>query len=235
MQTMNYKEAARYLKITAGTLRNWVSKGRLKPHKVGKHVLFFKEELETWITNPTPANPEPAMKDLVDVFTECFQPPVKPKPQPVTPPAAKPAPLTEWAPQFKISIADQDKDPYALLQNLPGPNVKMTPDNMRELARYLVDASAMCEQRQYRGLKHFSIFRENERFKSSVVLVPFNQMRDLHTLALAALRSGDVLAATKEKYVVQFIREGLQPQLPLINMQLKKQGMRAISLKSLKK
>jgi len=209
MQTMNYKEAARYLKITEGTLRNWVSKGRLKPHKVGKHVLFFKEELETWITNLTAGAVEK--------------------------PPEKPAPLTEWAPQFKISIADQDKDPYALLQNLPGPNVKMTPENMRELARYLVDAAAMCEQRQYRGLKNFSIFRENERFKSSVVLVPFNQMRDLQTLALAALRSGDVLAATKEKYVVQFIRDGLKHQLPLVNMQLKKKGMRAISFKSLKK
>ncbi len=213
MQTMNYKEAARYLKITVGTLRNWVSKGRLKPHKVGKHVLFFKEELETWITNPTVGALEKA--------------PLKPDPP-------KPTPLTEWAPQFKISIADQDKDPYALLQNLPGPNVKMTPDNMRELARYLVDAAAMCEQRQYRGLKNFSIFRENERFKSSVVLVPFNQMRDLHTLALAAKRAGDVLATTKEKYVTQFIKEGLQRQLPLINMQLQKQGMRAITLKSLK-
>jgi len=223
MQTMNYKEAATYLKVTEGTLRNWVSKGRLKPHKVGKHVLFFKEELETWITNPAPAEP-----------TE--KPPSKPETHKPTPAAAeKPAPLTEWAPQFKISIADQDKDPYALLQNLPAPNVKMTPDNMRELARYLVDAAAMCEQRQYHGLKNFSIFRENERFKSSVVLVPFNQMRDLQTLALAALRSGDVLAATKEKYVVQFIRDGLKHQLPLVNMQLKKKGMRAISFKSLKK
>ena len=219
MQTMNYKEAARYLKVTAGTLRNWVSKGRLKPHKVGKHVLFFKEELETWITNPTVGAVE--------------KPPVKPDSPKPTP--EKPAPLTEWAPQFNISISDQEKDPYALLQNLPGSNVKMTPENMRELARYLVDAAAMCEKRQYRGLKHFSIFRENERFLSSVVLVPFNQMRDLQTLALAALRSGDVLAANKEQYVVQFIREGLQRQLPLINMQLKKQGMRAISLKSLKK
>ncbi len=218
MQTMNYKEAAKYLKITEGTLRNWVSKGRIKPHKVGKHVLFFKEELETWITNPTVGAVE--------------KPPVKPDPPKPTP--EKPAPLTEWTPQFKISIADQDKDPYALLQNLPGPNVKMTPENMRELARYLVDAATMCEQRQYRGLKNFSLFRENERFKSSVVLVPFNQMRDLQTLALAALRSGDVLAATKEKYVVQFIREGLQRQLPLINLQLKKQNMRAISLKSIK-
>ena len=214
MSPRHYKEAARYLKVTEGTLRNWVSKGRLKPHKVGKHVLFFKEELETWITNPTVGALEKA--------------PLKPDPP-------KPAPLTEWAPQCKISIADQDKDPYALLQNLPGPNVKMTPDNMRELARYLVDAAAMCEQRQYHGLKNFSIFRENERFKSSVVLVPFNQMRDLHTLALAAKRAGDVLATTKEKYVVQFIKEGLQRQLPLINMQLKKQGMRSIRFKSLKK
>ena len=223
MQTMNYKEAARYLKVTAGTLRNWVSKGRLKPHKVGKHVLFFKEELETWITNPAPAEP-----------TE--KPQSKPEAHKPTPAAAeKTAPLTEWAPQFKISIADQDKDPYALLQNLPGPNVKMTPENMRELARYLVDAAEICEKRQYRGLKNFSLFRENERFRSSVVLVPFNQMRDLQTLALAALRSGDVLAATKEKYVVQFIRDGLKHQLPLVNMQLKKKGMRAISFKSLKK
>ena len=235
MQTMNYKEAARYLKITAGTLRNWVSHGRIKPRKVGKHVIFFKEELETWITNPTPATPEPAMKDLVDVFAECFQPPVKPEPQPVTHPAAKPGKPTEWAPQFHITTADQEKDPYALLLDLPGPNVKMTPDNMRELARYLVDAATMCEKRQYRGLKNFPIFRENDRFKSSVVLVPFNQMHDLQTLALAALRSGDVLAETKEKYVIQFIHEGLKHHLPLVNMQLKKQGMRSISLKSFKK
>lgn len=218
MQTMNYKEAARYLKITEGTLRNWVSKGRLKPHKVGKHVIFFKEELETWITTPT-----------VGALEKAPQKNNPPKPTP-----EKPAPLTEWSPQFKISIADQDKNPYALLQNLPGPNVKMTPDNMRELARYLVDAAAMCEQRQYHGLKNFSIFRENERFKSSVVLVPFNQIHDLQTLALAAKRAGDALATTKEKYVVQFIREGLQRQLPLINMQLKKQGMRKITFKSLK-
>ena len=37
MQTMNYKEAARYLKVTEGTLRNWVSRGRIQPRKVGKH------------------------------------------------------------------------------------------------------------------------------------------------------------------------------------------------------
>jgi hypothetical protein len=134
-----------------------------------------------------------------------------------------------------VSFADQVKEPYARLLDLPGKNVKMTPDDMRELARYLVDTASICDQGKCRGLNNFPIFRENERFRSSVVLVPFNQMRDLQTLALAALRSGDVLAATKEKYVVQFIRDGLKHQLPLVNMQLKKKGMRAISFKSLKK
>jgi hypothetical protein len=143
------------------------------------------------------------------------------------------APPGPWQPKFNVTFSEQNKDPYALLQNLPGPNVKMTPDNMRELARYLVDAAAMCEQRQYHGLKIFSIMRENERCKSSVVLIPFNQMRDLQTLALAAKRAGDVLATTKEKYVVQFIKDGLKHQLPLINMQLKKKGLRRISFKSL--
>jgi hypothetical protein len=111
----------------------------------------------------------------------------------------------------------------------------MTPDNMRELARYLVDTANFCEKKEMRSLKNFPIMRENERCKSSVVLVPFNQMRDLQTLALAAKRAGDVLATTKEKYVVQFIKDGLKHQLPLINMQLKKKAMRAISFKSLKK
>jgi hypothetical protein len=35
MKTFNYKEAANFLKI--------------KPHKTGKHVLFFRKELEAWI------------------------------------------------------------------------------------------------------------------------------------------------------------------------------------------
>jgi len=212
MQTMNYQEAADFLKITTGTLRNWVSRGRIKPRRVGRRVLFFREELEKWITSPVPAASAPV--------------PVKPE---------KPAELTTWAPKLTVSFADQVKEPYARLLDLPGPNVKMTPDDMRELARYLVDTASICDQGKCRGLTNFPIFRENERFRSSVVLVPFNQARDLQTLALAALRSGDVLAVTKEKYVVQFIREGLQRQLPLINMQLKKQGMRAIGFKSLKR
>ena len=86
MQTMNYQEAADYLKITTGTLRNWVSKGRIKPRRVGRRVLFFREELEKWITSPIPAAPAPA--------------PVKPE---------KPAELTAWTPKFTVSFADQVK------------------------------------------------------------------------------------------------------------------------------
>ncbi len=232
MQTMNYQEAADFLKITTGTLRNWVSSGRIKPRRVGRRVIFFREELEKWITSPQPAAPAPA------------GPPPQQHQQPIflqkpldsaSPPKPKKTAPAAWTPKFTVSFSDQAKEPYALLHDLPGPNVKMTPDDMRELARYLVDTASLCDQGKCRGLENFPIFRENERFRSSVVLVPFNQMRDLQSLALAARRSGDVLAATKEKYAVQFIREGLQRQLPLINMQLKKQGMRAISFKSLKK
>ena len=94
MQTMNYKEAARYLKVTEGTLRNWVSKGRIKPRKVGKHVLFFKEELESWIKSP-PATPSLAPKDLTDLFAEPLKPAQKPEPRPVcatTPSSPREAP-----------------------------------------------------------------------------------------------------------------------------------------------
>lgn len=50
MQTMNYEEAAGYLKITANTLRNWLSQGKKIPfHKAGRRVVFFREELEAWL------------------------------------------------------------------------------------------------------------------------------------------------------------------------------------------
>jgi len=50
MQTMNYSEAAEYLKITPNTLRNWISQGKDIPyHKAGRRVIFFQEELEAWL------------------------------------------------------------------------------------------------------------------------------------------------------------------------------------------
>lgn len=50
-ETMTYEEAAKYLKIAAGTLRQWVmtKKDDIPFHKVGRRVVFFKAELEEWI------------------------------------------------------------------------------------------------------------------------------------------------------------------------------------------
>lgn len=53
METMNYKEAAEFLRINAGTLRNWVSQGKfikpLKRHGVKGRVLFLRSEVEAWL------------------------------------------------------------------------------------------------------------------------------------------------------------------------------------------
>jgi len=49
---MDYKEAAEYLHITPGTLRNWVSSGKIKPLKQPGEkgrVLFSQAELEEWL------------------------------------------------------------------------------------------------------------------------------------------------------------------------------------------
>lgn len=239
MQTMNYEEAAKYLKVTEGTLRNWVSIGRIKPRRVGRRVIFFREELETWITTSQSAAPLPSEQKS----SQPKQATLPPTPQVSRESASSLIPkktssipdTTTWNPKFTVSFSDQAKDPYALLLDLPAKNIKMTPDDMRELARYLVDTASLCDQGKCRGRENFPIFRENERFRSSVVLVPFEQMRDLQTLALAAIRAGDVLAETKEKYVVKFIQNGLKSQLQLINQQLTKKGQRRINFKSLKK
>lgn len=235
MKTMNYKEAAGFLKITEGTLRNWVSKGRIKPHKVGKHVLFFREELETWITGQTPVETPVEIPAPVANKTDLFMMPhlaVQPPTRPIAPPIT--SATVEWVPQCNVSFSDKETEPYALLLNMPGKNVKMTPDNMRELARYLVDAANFCEQSKCRGLKNFPIFRESARFRSTVCLVQFDIMRDLKTLSLAAVRANDVMATTPEKYLAQFLRDGLKKQLPIINMRLKDRGNRRISFTSIK-
>lgn len=53
MESMGYKEAASFLHVSVGTLRKWVmaKKNGIPFHKVGKKVLFFREELETWVTS----------------------------------------------------------------------------------------------------------------------------------------------------------------------------------------
>jgi len=49
MQTMSYTEAADFIKVKEGTLRNWVAQKKVPFHKVGRKVVFFQEELEKWI------------------------------------------------------------------------------------------------------------------------------------------------------------------------------------------
>ena len=218
MQTMNYKEAAEFLKITEGTLRNWVSKGRIAPHKVGKHVLFFREELETWITKPAAPIDPPAA-------------PPKPAPAEVKPQVPSPA----WDGRFQLSFSGKgDGAPFALLENLPSEAVKMTPDEMRELARYLVEAATMCEDPSYRGVKHFRVLRESARNLSMPCLIPHDFIRDLKALSLAAVRTNDPKATTPEKYILRFIREGLQNQEPIINSRLKERGNRSINFVSIR-
>ena len=54
---MNYQEAADFLRVKLPTLRQWVSDGKthnesgekIPCHKIGRNVLFFREELEAWI------------------------------------------------------------------------------------------------------------------------------------------------------------------------------------------
>lgn len=66
MKTLNYKEAAEFLHITPGTLRNWVCSGKItplkKPGKKGR-VLFCLEELKEWL----------AAQSCRDIKTEPFQ------------------------------------------------------------------------------------------------------------------------------------------------------------------
>ncbi len=219
MESMSYKEAAEFLKITEGTLRNWVSKGRVKPHKIGKHVLFFREELESWVTkHPAPVPAPPAA-------------PAKPAPVALKPQAGP----VEWDARFQLSFSEKgDREPFALLESLPGEAAKMTPDQMRELARYLVEAARMCEDPAYRGVKHFKMLRESSKTLSAACLVPHDLMRDLKTLSQAAARTGDPQAVPPEKYITRFIIEGLRAQLPVINQRLKARGNRAVNFISVR-
>ena len=49
MQTMSYTEAADFIKVKEGTLRNLGAQKKVPFHKVGRKVVFFREELEQWI------------------------------------------------------------------------------------------------------------------------------------------------------------------------------------------
>jgi excisionase family DNA binding protein len=211
MKTLNYKEAANFLKITPGTLRNWVSQGKIKPHKTGKHVLFFREELETWIkSHPVETRFNASLN--------------KPKTKPSTP----------WNKNFTVDISPEQENPGVLLKNLPGPDQKLSPDELRKLARYLVDTANLCEKKECRGVQNFKVIKENENFKSSVCLIPFDLARDLNKFAKATAKLSGKSPQSNEKIIADLLRKSLKQELPNMNKKLKKQGKRRITLKSIK-
>lgn len=45
-------EAAEYLGIKPGTIRDWIRKGKNIPaHKIGKHWKFKRAELDDWVSS----------------------------------------------------------------------------------------------------------------------------------------------------------------------------------------
>ena len=46
---MNAKEAAEYLRVSPGTLYNWVSQGRLRPGRAGNRLRFRREDLDRFL------------------------------------------------------------------------------------------------------------------------------------------------------------------------------------------
>lgn len=52
---LTLEEAATYLKIARGTLKNWVSEKRIEHVKVGKLIRFRKEALDRYIAQQTVA------------------------------------------------------------------------------------------------------------------------------------------------------------------------------------
>lgn len=46
---LNVPQAAEFLGIRPGTLRNWCSQKKISYYKVGRHVLFDRDELESLI------------------------------------------------------------------------------------------------------------------------------------------------------------------------------------------
>lgn len=47
--TMNSSEAAEFLKVSVGTLRNWVNQKKLPAHHAGRKLVFFRNELENFL------------------------------------------------------------------------------------------------------------------------------------------------------------------------------------------
>lgn len=217
MKTLNYKEAAQFLKITEGTLRNWVYKKRINPHKLGKHVLFFQEELETWIK------------------TQSFTPPNAP---PVRAQNSAPTPET-YDPTFTVTFCNKKaKKPYAIIESLPTKRTKMTQQEMLQLAKNLINAANYCVDPTYQGLKNHRFLRESPKDLSTPIIIPHDIMKDLKSFSDASKRANyqfpnmSVRAQNlaPNACALEFIKHGLKTNLSALNKKLKEIGKRAIHL-----
>jgi hypothetical protein len=185
--------------------------------------LFFREELEAWIkSQPVETRCNASLRFNASLKT------------PANPYKSKTKPSAPWNKKFTVDISPEQEDPYALLKNLPDPDQKLSPDELRELARYLVDTANLCEKKECRGIQNFKVIKENENFKSSVCLIPFDLARDINKLAKADAKLSGKSPQSNEKLIENLLRKGLKQQLPLLNKKLKKQGKRRINLKSIK-
>ena len=48
-EVMNYRELSRYLKMAEGTMRRWVSEGKIPSFKIGRNVRFAKKDIDVWL------------------------------------------------------------------------------------------------------------------------------------------------------------------------------------------
>lgn len=51
-------EAASYLGIATQTLYQYISQGKIKPHKPAKHNLFYRDQLDAFIRGEQPEQPD---------------------------------------------------------------------------------------------------------------------------------------------------------------------------------
>ncbi|HNR09010.1 MAG TPA: helix-turn-helix domain-containing protein [Saprospiraceae bacterium] len=55
---LRHSAAASYLGIATQTLYQYISEGKIKPHKPGKHNLFYKDDLDAFIRGEQPVQPD---------------------------------------------------------------------------------------------------------------------------------------------------------------------------------
>jgi excisionase family DNA binding protein len=48
---MRVEEAARYVAVPLGQLQKWAAAGLVPRHRLGKHFVYHRDELDAWVRN----------------------------------------------------------------------------------------------------------------------------------------------------------------------------------------